>query len=598
MLNLTFRLYFLLFSCIRILIVANSTHLPRMVFTVRETTIIKSLLAGHNTAIWVLPEGQPDVIRAAGKRQLYTFSSQNLHKAPVERTVLWKECVDYGVPSEACQYNITVLHKRAEADELFLCGSDSRETVCCNLDMSKQLSVCSSPEYVENIKSSFAKLILKEREPSVLVESAGHTHLYMSYSGSSSSVGIHKFGKNRVTPGFNGIEQHYVGMVISRREEDSLQDKVFAFYKEKNTDKALDSRMWVPYVSQVCLADVGGPKLYLQFSWTSEMKARLFCGDFLSRQHYSELVDVTAVYAEQWRHTRVYALFRNEWGMTAVCTYTIEEIEAIFKTSRFKEESRDSSKRGRVCVADSTKVPLEVLKMVAENSEMEEWVKQPLSNSAPLLVSHHHYTHICVDSFQFKNYQRTVFFLSLQNGAVHKLMENKTQFVIAEYWPFAHRAQILSMTLHPSTRKLYVSSSSEVVQVDVGNCDRYGDRCEECILARDPYCGWNGTHCSSNTSGSLQDVEGGKHSICMSKPSPTQNASTSSSAENITLPLQSKYFLRCAMSSLHAKYTWYHNETAMQCSAEQQQQQQQHECLLLIDSMIPQQAGTYRFYNC
>lgn len=63
-----------------------------------------------------------------------------------------------------------------------------------------------------------------------------------------------------------------------------------------------------------CLqADVGGPKNTLQFTWTSQLNARLFCGDPASKQHFSELVDVATVHAERWLDTRVYALFRNEW---------------------------------------------------------------------------------------------------------------------------------------------------------------------------------------------------------------------------------------------------------------------------------------------
>lgn len=60
-------------------------------------------------------------------------------------------------------------------------------------------------------------------------------------------------------------------------------------------------------------ADIGGPKNTLQFFWTSQMNARLFCGDPERKQHFSELVDVATVHAEQWQDTRIYALFRNEW---------------------------------------------------------------------------------------------------------------------------------------------------------------------------------------------------------------------------------------------------------------------------------------------
>lgn len=60
-------------------------------------------------------------------------------------------------------------------------------------------------------------------------------------------------------------------------------------------------------------ADRGGPKNSLQFKWTSQMNARLVCGNANQRQYFSDLVDVATVHAEHWQDARVYALFTNEW---------------------------------------------------------------------------------------------------------------------------------------------------------------------------------------------------------------------------------------------------------------------------------------------
>ncbi|XP_029138310.2 semaphorin-7A-like [Labrus bergylta] len=94
--------------------------------------------------------------------------------------------------------------------------------------------------------------------------------------------------------------------------------------------------MWLPFVSQVCMADRGGPKRHMQYIWTSQMNARLFCGDPDSKQHFSELVHVAAVRTERWQDSRVYALFKNEWGMSAVCVYRVKDFHNIFTNSPFK----------------------------------------------------------------------------------------------------------------------------------------------------------------------------------------------------------------------------------------------------------------------
>lgn len=56
---------------------------------------------------------------------------------------------------------------------------------------------------------------------------------------------------------------------------------------------------------------------------------------------------------------------------------------------------------------------------------------------------------------------------------------------------------------------------------------------------------------------------------------------------SVTLSPESKYFLRCPLSSHHAQYSWRHLGSSTRCSWRAQQ------CLLLIDSMGPEQAGAY-----
>lgn len=126
----------------------------------------------------------------------------------------------------------------------------------------------------------------------VFPELGNSADLYVTNSGSNGYDGIHKFGQSRVGPEKHDkgdlflwwpekflylndfplvvhyvprlytqlmalfvclSEQHYVGLVLSRRRDEPLQDKVYAFYKEKNTDTNMLSHRWLPFVSQVCM---------------------------------------------------------------------------------------------------------------------------------------------------------------------------------------------------------------------------------------------------------------------------------------------------------------------------------------------------------
>ncbi|MEQ2193211.1 hypothetical protein XENOCAPTIV_026461 [Xenoophorus captivus] len=92
------------------------------------------------------------------------------------------------------------------------------------------------------------------------------------------------------------------------------------------------------------------------------------------------------------------------------------------------------------------------------------------------------------------------FAVKIGNGIIHKALhlENHS-FVIAEYQPFDHSTHILSVILDPTFRKLYVNSKTELVQINVENCDQYGKTCQDCVLSRDPYCGWKSNKCTSDT---------------------------------------------------------------------------------------------------
>ncbi|XP_031704119.1 semaphorin-7A [Anarrhichthys ocellatus] len=578
----------------------TSPLLPRMTFTEKETAMKRLPLPGHHAPVQIVLQGDPDIVIAAGQKHLNSFNFQNPQKTWVEIDVLWTECIDnrHSQRLRDCNYKITVVHKREEDNQVFLCGTNGKETLCCDMNLSEQIPMCRPSEKMKMIKDSIREFVIKEGEPFALVDSL-ESDLYITYSGSQGYVGIHKFGKNRVAPARHNKEQHYVGLVLSR-QRDPENSKVYAFYREKVRDRGLYSEMWLPFVTRVCTVDLGGPKNLLQFCWTSQMNARLFCGDADGGKHFPELIDVATVHADKWQDTRVYALFRNEWGMSAVCVYTIQDIEHVFTTSTFKGADGQSS-RPRECVADSTKIQQDILRMIETNSEMEQWVR-PVNSSGPLLSNHHTYTHIHVHGSQDNSdSHHTVLFLSLNNGGIHKVMQNKSQtFVIAEYQPFNHSTHIVSISLHTSSRKLYVSSRNELVQLNVANCAQYGDSCELCVLARDPYCGWNGIHCTPEIDGTLQDLTQGNPAICMSssklqlsrKVSTPHLGATATHADeakgSVTLPPKSKYFLQCPVSSHHAQYTWRHLESDTSCSSREQR------CLLLIDSMGPEQAGTYK----
>lgn len=525
--------------------------------------------------VQILLEDQPDAVISVGKTHLHFYNFNNTGKVPERKKVLWKDCHDNN-----CNYNITLVHQREEGKPLFVCGTNSRNTRCCDVELSGKSRSCDS---ITDIRES----VIKEGEQSALVENNDGPDLYLTFSGINEDVGIHKFGRKRVRPASHNEEQYYLGLVVNRKNP-TLESKVYAFYKQKSKDIKLDSDMWIPYVSRVCMADAGGPKSNLQFSWTSLMNARLYCGHPTRKQHFSELVDVFTVHANKWEDTTIYALFRNEWGMSAVCIYRIRDIDKVFTNSPFVGSQADDSldKDRKKCVSDSTKISTEILKRIEKVSEMKEWVL-PVNNSGPLLFKHLNYTRIYVDASPTS--QHTVMFLTLSNGATHKALhvENHS-FIIAENRPFNYSAHISSIIFHPSSRKLYVNSDAELVQINMGNCEHYGNTCQECVLSNDPYCSWKNDQCTSRTSGTHQMVRENLTNICPDFQASKHPLSAKENKNTIIVQYQSSHILRCPISSQHAQYTWHGPEGSSSCTRNGDQ------CLLLIDSMTPKQDGEYK----
>ncbi|XP_062327088.1 semaphorin-7A [Osmerus eperlanus] len=549
------------------------TQTPRITLTAKEF-IYKRLLLPEQRQVELLKGQEEDKVYVGGRQLL----KADFHARQIKEIPVFEKVCDIQL-SSGCQYNITVLHSNEDTGQLLICGTNGQDGMCCHKNPAIHSSECSPSEHM--------KPNYQEREPSLLMVTPDAEELYTTRSGTEGSVGIYRFGKTKTTPKDSPTELRYLSLVMSGPREERLQDKLYAFYMEKNPDLNPGSELWIPRVAQICMADVGGPKGIFQYSWTSQLRARLLCGDQTSKQYFSQLVDTATLKAERWQDTRVYGLFRNTWGMSAVCVYTMEDIDSVFKASNFKGYTGTiPSPRPGICSPDSTK-PLshDFVTLVNKDTEMEDWV-MPTGNTGPLLVHHHNYTHILGDRVQTEH---TVLFLSTEKGVIHKVLEKDDKaFVIAEYQPFSSRTHILNMMIHSSSGKLYVSSSSELVQVNLVSCGQYGPQCEDCVLARDPYCGWNGTHCAPATR--MTNVTHGDATICKTpQKEPVYKVQTSSPATDVRpVKMDSKHFLICPISSNHAQYSWYRNDEPLPFLSTER------ECLLLIESMSFANAGTYR----
>ncbi|KAJ8340657.1 hypothetical protein SKAU_G00352900 [Synaphobranchus kaupii] len=496
--------------------VATSNKNPRVVLAEKDVPIQRYSLTGNNSRIELLQGPHDNSVFVGGQGRLWYIDFNRPDQSKEMNFPVLERKTSNSKPTDPRNYefDVTTLH-RVNDTFLFVCGTNGNVPKCCYLSTKMLDMKCS-----EDFKAlGIAPLNVTEQAPSLYLDDDVYAAVNIDVK--DNSVAMRRIGQKAViSSDIDKKEQRYVSMAFSGPREARLQDRVYTFRVQKGFDEHPEGSSWTTWVTQVCTADMGGSKMLLQKTWTSRLSARLSCGIRDRKLFFEQLLDVSVLPGANWRESRVYGLFKNSWGMTAVCVYTMADIDHVFKTSDFKEfQGTVPNPRPGECVEDSRTLPPIVLKHIKEYPDMKDRV-WPVKGSDPLMVSHDNYRHIRVDRVKGGGHGRrhyNVLLLSLESGSIHKVLEHAGEpFIIAELQPFKNSTYIQNILLQPSTKKLYVSSSSEVVEVDLKGCQRYGQQCEDCIQARDPYCSWNGTHCTTTTESrkAIQDVEHGNYSVC------------------------------------------------------------------------------------
>uniref|UniRef100_W5NDE2 Sema domain-containing protein n=1 Tax=Lepisosteus oculatus TaxID=7918 RepID=W5NDE2_LEPOC len=542
--------------------------------------------------VFLLPDDSKEMLYVGGHNKLFHIDFTSLNQSREIKFPSFKqEC-----NKDTCKNYITIMYKNN--DSLFVCGTNGGAPLCCYM-------VCEKKQH--KIVVMFLALNIYPRDYCRFDYSVyGHGNLHVKFSVYTyvCLVMLHRTKTNlaNVLLYIENIqeEQQYVGMTLSRRNGDGFQDKIYAFLREKNLDEHPEADLWISRVIQICRADLGGPKNILQKKWTSILSTRLLCGIPSEKIFFNRLLDVFVLHADDWRQSKVYALFSSRWNATAVCIYMMDEIDRVFTQSNIKGRTQSlPNPRPGTCVSDSTKLNMDVLNIIKDNPEMEDWVK-PIDQSAPFMVSHRHYRQIQVDVVKRRaNSSHTVLLMSLAEGLKYKVLEaNGKPFIISEIYPFKKKTYIQSMILDSAKKKLYVGSSEEVVQIDLQRCDHYGKTCELCVLAQDPYCGWKGDKCTRITESAIQEVHHGNYSKTLqnkaqkrvkefNQPQTSSNMPNAKSQATVEVTLSTRSYMSCQVQSRNAKYVWRHKENETEC------QVSNGECLYLIRNVAEENLGEY-----
>ncbi|XP_059357194.1 semaphorin-4E-like [Carassius carassius] len=455
-----------------------------------------------------------------------------------------RECSNKGKDAtNDCKNYIRILHKRND-DRMYVCGTKAFSPTCDYMSYADGSLTLEGKQEDGKGKCPFDPF---QRHTSEMVDGVLYSATSINFRGSEPVM--MRSSEEPVRTEFSSSwlnEPNFIHMAHIREGESNPEgddDKLYLFFSETAVEYDSYTKMDVSRVARVCKGDVGGQRT-LQKKWTSFLKARLDCP--VPNNNLPLLVqDVFHFCPSNWTTCVFYAVFTPQLDSSpysAVCAYKIEDIKSEFSNGKFKTSvpvetsfmkwvmySGDvPDPRPGACIDNhardmgftkSLDLPDKTLQFIKDRPLMDQAVKA--LGEKPLLVkTGAAFTRIVVASATALNgTSHQVMFIGTKSGSVLKAVNYGGEMVIMEEIQLFEPSEPVKI-LRLSDTKLYVGSNVGVAQLSINECGRY-HTCLDCVLARDPYCGWDleAEQCSTiisthRTSTVIQSLSSGESNQC------------------------------------------------------------------------------------
>uniref|UniRef100_A0A8C8EKJ9 Uncharacterized protein n=1 Tax=Oncorhynchus tshawytscha TaxID=74940 RepID=A0A8C8EKJ9_ONCTS len=426
-----------------------------------------------------------------------------------------RECTYKGKHAEIeCRNYIRTLHK-VDDSTMYVCGTNAFSPTCDYMTYSEgQLRLEEAQEEGKG-KCPFDPF---QKYSSIMVGNDLYSATSINFLGSepvvlrSSSSALRTEFKSSWLNEPNFVYMDLVPESNNNPEGDD--DKVYLFFSENAMEYDFYNKLTVSRVARVCKGDMGGQRT-LQRKWTSFLKARLDCS--LPEPSLPYIVqDVFLLKNDDWRKSVFYAVFTPQSSssdMSAVCAYSVSAIGDVFDKGKFKTpvtvetshvkwvmySGEVPTPRPGACINNAARtlgmersldLPDKTLQFIRDRPLMDDAV-HPLTGR-PLLVKRGDlFTRLVVDSVLALDGERyAVMFIGTENGYVQKAVNYAGEMFIIEEIQLYQTPEAIRTLRLSSTGQLYAGSEYGAVQMPLSECGRY-ESCLDCVLARDPYCGWD-----------------------------------------------------------------------------------------------------------
>uniref|UniRef100_A0A3P8T0H4 Semaphorin-1A n=1 Tax=Amphiprion percula TaxID=161767 RepID=A0A3P8T0H4_AMPPE len=492
-----------------------------------------------------------DLLVLGAREAVYALDLNDISKK--HASVKWEvtqqqkdECKNKGKdPETECLNYIRILHK-TEDDRMYVCGTNAFDPECDYMSYADgELTLEKKAEDGKG-KCPFDPF---QRYASIMVDNDLYSATSMNFLGSepilmrSSPVSIRTEFKSSWLN-----EPHFVSMAQmpeSDKSEEGDDDKVYLFFSETAVECDCYNKLVVSRVARVCKGDLGGLRT-LQRKWTSFLKARMDCPVLESQLPY--IIQDTYRWCDpeqHWKHCLFYAIFTPQSDtsdLSGVCAYRVSDISRVFEEGKYKNPvpvetsfvkwvmysgevpvprpgACINNEARKVGITQTLDLPDRTLQFVKDKPLMDQAI-QPIGEKPLLVRRGAKFTRVIVNQVQATDGEKYhVMFIGTEEGTLLKAVNyNGEMFIIEEVQLFQPPVSIKILQFSNVTGQLYAGSDYGAAQVPLATCER-SLSCVDCVLARDPYCGWDKTDkkCVSVSNSErelIQSVKEGNASLC------------------------------------------------------------------------------------
>ncbi|XP_035529007.1 semaphorin-4A [Morone saxatilis] len=304
---------------------------------------------------------------------------------------------------------------------------------------------------------------------------------------------------------------------------DPSDRKLYFFFSEVGKEFSFVDKLQIARVAQICKDDIGGKRI-LQKKWTSFAKAPLLCQS-PKQLPFNVLQDMFTLQPPEGSdasETLFYGVFTSQWSLgpeSAVCVFKLQDMRTVFtqtyrtfdmQTHQWSPQLEKHSYLGKCGLENASDSELQEVKKSFLTSDSVK----PVGASQIVVSSEQQYSRVAAMRTQAADgKQYTILFLLSESGFLHKVvLFERGALVIEEIQVFTQPQLVKNIILSSSKGVLYVGTSEGVTAVPVAKCSIYRT-CSQCVLARDPLCGWSQTRrvCTSldaSDENLAQDLEG------------------------------------------------------------------------------------------